>query len=352
MQNAAMFGAIITVSFATMNINSWTEGQPDVETSRYYGNTLASLRRALTMSNEVHEDATILAILSLIRFEYLVGNVQAYHTHSMALQGLIAQRSGTDGFDWSGIVVPAVAGAMTRAKFFSKVSKTKLQPTPLAPGSARHNELKPYSPLDFAERTLPPGIQLLVDTGRLSGSAIRLARAAFQNPEIDIRHNNTAVKNAYNTELTEHLEYLLCSETLSLADEILMIAIHRELHELASNERYSILHRDFVIHWTYRALRMIKEVQADDIPLVEVFVWLCFKLAGTMVAPFLNMVSADTDDPRFQLMLRVVEKFEQGTNWLTVDILLMRFEPMRECFHWWHLIWQSIKLQHKELTMY
>ena len=64
-----MFGSIITLAFATMRITLWKEGRPDLETSQHYGNTLASLRTALSTEEGVGEDATIMAILALIRTE-------------------------------------------------------------------------------------------------------------------------------------------------------------------------------------------------------------------------------------------------------------------------------------------
>lgn len=64
-----MFGSIVTLAFATMRITTWKAGKPDLETSEHYGNTLLSLRTALSTKKGISEDATILAILALIRTE-------------------------------------------------------------------------------------------------------------------------------------------------------------------------------------------------------------------------------------------------------------------------------------------
>lgn len=207
--------------------------------------------------------------------------------------------------------------------------------------------LIPTAPNVPHDTPLMPGIKILVDEGRLSDPVILLAQAVLQNPAIDCRHGNPAAKSSVSVELTEYLEYLLCLGTKSLVDEILLMSLHRELHDLASSKRYSTFNRDIVLHWTQKSLSMVEKVDTEDVALVNMFVWTVFKIGGTMVAPFLNMASNDPRDPRFQLMILAMDRFWQMRNGRSLHVLLSRFNPTEEYIYWWRLTLQMVQKEYE-----
>lgn len=203
--------------------------------------------------------------------------------------------------------------------------------------------LIPNAPSVPRDTPLMPGIRTLIDEGRLSDPVVVLAQAVLENPAIDCRHGNPAAKSSVSVELTEYLEYLLCVGALSLADEILLMSLHRELHDLGSSKRYSIFNKDIVLHWTQKSLAMLEKVDPDDVALADMFIWTVFKIGGTMVTPFLNMASNDPRDLRFQLMVSAMDRFWQIRDGKSLRVSLSRFNPTEEYIYWWCLIWEMVK---------
>ncbi|KAK5951464.1 hypothetical protein OHC33_007520 [Knufia fluminis] len=345
MQHPVMFESIITLSYANMHISQWVDGQPDIDTARHYGSTLKSLREALSVGNGLFEDATFLAILGLINAEYLLGNVNAYRAHTTAMMYIIRYRGGLNAIGWQDITTPVVAGMKAQCQFYINTSSEKLRRMMkdksedlLEPSIAA---LTPQAPFcNFPPKALPPGLQRLASDGRITDRVFHLAKLTMNTPCIDLRHNNAAANTALSTELTAYLEWTISLGSSSLADGILLMALHRELYDLGSAERYSVFYEDVVLHWTRECLAVIDRIDPDDEALVEMFIWTCFKHSGTMVAPFLRMESDDPNDLRMQLMVRAFQKFWQTREWPFCLELLLRFAPMRECVHWWHLIWE------------
>ena len=197
-------------------------------------------------------------------------------------------------------------------------------------------------------RELPPGLQRLVIDSRLSDQPVALARAILNNPCVDLRHGLEGAKTTLSIELSEYLEWVIARGYTSIADGILLMSLHRELYDLGATERFSTLYHDVVLHWTKECLTMIDQIDPEDEALVEMFIWACFKHGGTMVAPFLRMESDDPNDLRMQLMIKIVDKFWQARDWSVCGELLIRFSPMLECSHWWHMIWLRTKKLYDE----
>lgn len=354
MQNAVMFESVITVAFANMNIQRWTDGQPDVETARHYGSTLSRLRQSLATQDGIQQDATILAILALISAEYLIGNANAYRAHIRALSQIIHHRGGLELIGWQEITKPIIAGLVAQCKFCSKTLSRRLRnlhieksETMLTEGE--FDQLTPRVPLGLRGAPLPAGLQPLALDGRMSDEMVLLARAALRNPFIDHRHGNPASRSAITIELTEYVEYVVGLNNMTLTEEVLLMSLHRELYDLGSTERLSSLYEDIVMHWTQRSLSMLEQIDPEDAALVETFIWSAFKNGGTVVAPFLNMRTEDPSDLRYQLMIRVMDKFHQMRDWSVVQPLLLRFDPMPECMHWWHLTWETTRQEYDKL---
>lgn len=200
--------------------------------------------------------------------------------------------------------------------------------------------LSPRAPVcDLPPKELPLGLQRLMRNDRLSDETIYLAKATLNNPCIDLRHGNPDATTALSIELTEYIEWTISKGYTSLADGILLMALHRQLYDLGAAERFSRLYQDVVLHWTRECLAIIDKIDSDDEALVELFIWACFKHGGTMVAPFLRMESDDPNDLRMQLMIKVLDRFWQVKEWFTCEQVLLRFSPMTECIEWWHMIW-------------
>lgn len=346
MQHAAMFESMITLASAHMQIRFWIAGEPDAETAYHYGSTLTRLRKTLSTDDGMKEDATILTVIGLINAEYLLGNVSAYRVHCQALTKLISYRGGLDNIGWKNITKGVITGLVAQTRFFAASSSETLRELAREENllcEAELNRLAPTAPRHMPTGPLPLGLRPLATEGRLSSLVVHLAKASLRNPTIDIRHGSKSANSTMNVELTQYVEYLIAIDTKSLADRICLMSIHRELYDLGDTERLSSFYFDMVMSWTQQCLEMLEEIDHDDEALVEMFIWSCFKNGGTMVAPFLRMASDDPDDPRFQLMLNMMQKFWQAREWVDCSAVLTKFAPMAECLDWWHMIWKKVK---------
>lgn len=341
-----MFESIVTLASAHMRIRFWISNQPDPETAQHYGSTLTSLRATLSTENGLQQDATILAVISLISAEYLLGNASAYRAHCQALTKLINYRGGLGNIGWQEITRPVIAGLVAQTRFFAASSSSRLKEVAREESLLCEEELNRMTaplPRHMPTGPLPLGLRPLVREGRLSDLVVLLAKASLRNPMIDLRHGSKSATSAMNVELTQYIEYLIAINTKSLADKICLMSIHRELIDLGDTKRLSPFYFDTVMSWTQQSLDMLGKINVDDEALVEMFIWSCFKHGGTLVAPFLNMTSDDSNDPRFQLMLKVMRKFWQARDWMCCSAVLSKFAPLAECLDWWHMIWKRVK---------
>lgn len=192
---------------------------------------------------------------------------------------------------------------------------------------------------DIEALQLPPGLERLVQDGRLAEQIILLARTVFGNTDsVDLRHGPIEGKTATNIELTEYAISLLRKGEASLTEYVLLISINHHLHDLTATERLSSLYKEQVLKYTRESLDIIGWIDVEDEALVGMFIWLCMKLAGTMVASFLNMASRDTSDARFQLMVKMMENYPQTREWGDLERILKKFGYMPECLHWWKVL--------------
>ena len=185
------------------------------------------------------------------------------------------------------------------------------------------------------------GTKLLIVEGRLSPSVVSHVHFIYCNwKDVDLyTHSPFGGKNAANLEARERGWSLLIRSGDGLADQILLIGLQHTLLDSSHAERFSKLYSRLIMRWTEICSECLDKVGADDIPLRNLLIWLCMKLAASMVASFLRLKSASEEDPRFRLTLKMMERYPEIRDWAWLEYVLKQFHWEPHCMHFWHILW-------------
>lgn len=188
------------------------------------------------------------------------------------------------------------------------------------------------------------GIRELVVEGRLSANVVAHAHHISRNWEdVDLFSNSPfGGKTAANMEARERGWCLMLGAENNLADHILLIGLQHTLLDTSYAERLSQLYFPIVMRWTDSCTALLDEIDAGDISTTHLLIWVCTKLAGTMVATSLRMESASGKDPRFQMALKMMARFPNTRDWASLEAILRKFSPQIHCTDFWYILWRRL----------
>ncbi len=180
------------------------------------------------------------------------------------------------------------------------------------------------------------GLVRLVQERKLSVPVVRQAKDIYDNwTAVDLYQSSPyGVDNALNMELRERGWELLAlwrssdHDGLTLADYILLIGLQHTLLDTTFAERYSPFYPPVVMRWVSACSRFLDILDPKtDAATGAMLVWVCMKLAGSLTATFLRARSDAEDDPRFRLMIKMMEKYPETREWSLLEQVL-------KTFHW------------------
>ena len=237
---------------------------------------------------------------------------------------------------------------MSQCRFFATSSSTTLR---AIGGSIEDYEsicsqrkmLTPLNvPPELNINTLPPGLQDLFDEDRISLHVAFLANVSLDNTYVDLRDRKSMVDTVLSLDLIEHVEFTIANGGNSIEDKILLMIIHSELYGLLNGERCSPLHLEIVRHWAGKCLEWMPLVQPDDTALVNIFLFGCFKVSGTMTAESTRMKSTGPTDIRMRVMVKARAKFLQMRSWQAIHLALNLFNPRPEYLYDCRQVWNML----------
>jgi hypothetical protein len=193
-----------------------------------------------------------------------------------------------------------------------------------------------------------PVIATLIRQGKLSDAVVDHGIEIHSGwVEVDLHGYSPYNKPALNLQLRENGWELLSlwqmpdHGGLTVQDYIVLMSSQHTLIDLTHAERYSPLYAVLIMRWVSECSRFLDIVdRACDESTSDLLIHLCMKLSGSLTAPFLRLQSTSYDDPRFQLFIKMMNKFPSMRDWDVLMKALRQFTALERCIRCWKLVWE------------